>query len=215
MVLAAYSFDESGNTVVDYSGNGNNFSIAGTASVRATAGHTNGGLTSDTTGAPAGAVLPDIGRTANRTIMLWERNIDNFLADHWPIIFNTPSLGSGAWGILRLSGNICIQARNAATFVRAQVTQPADDAWHHIAGTYDGATVRLWIDGVNVASAALTGPIRTDTNPPQLYGLPGSPQTYPIDDLRIYDEALDAAAIIMAMNTPVQAPDNGAFLDFL
>src|SRR5215471_15531501 len=127
MLLAAYSFNESGNTIVDYSGNGNDFSIASTGSIRTVNGWVGGGLTS-TSSSPPGAILPDIGRTAQRTIMLWERNINQF-TDHWPIIFNVATLSSGAWGILSLGGNICIQARDLSGFVRAQATEPSDSLW--------------------------------------------------------------------------------------
>jgi hypothetical protein len=47
-------------------------------------------------------------------------------------------------------------------------TAPAsvwDGAWHHVAGTYDGATVRLYVDGAQVGSG-------TSTTIPIGYGLP-------------------------------------------
>lgn len=34
-------------------------------------------------------------------------------------------------------------------------------SWHLVAETYDGANVRLWVDGVNTATSAATGPITT------------------------------------------------------
>lgn len=33
--------------------------------------------------------------------------------------------------------------------------------WHHVVGTFDGATARIWLDGVLVDGEALAGPIRT------------------------------------------------------
>lgn len=197
-LLAAYSFDETGDTVTDYSGNGHDFTIAGTNVVRTASGHTNGGLVGN--GATQ-AELPDIGRTASRTVMLWLDNVE-LVPDGWPIIFNVPSIDSGAWGILQLSGSVHIQARNASGFARASITRPTDGLWHHYAGTYDGSTVRLYLDGIAVASAALAGPLRTDSDPPKLLGWNADT---PIDDLRLYDEALSQAAIADLMNTPVDS----------
>ena len=40
----------------------------------------------------------------------------------------------------------------------------------HIAVTYDGATVRLYVNGTQVSSVAKTGAIRTSTNQLQILG---------------------------------------------
>ena len=42
---------------------------------------------------------------------------------------------------------------------------PAVGQWHHIASTYDGTTIRLYLDGVEVNSQAVAGVITTNTNP--------------------------------------------------
>jgi len=38
----------------------------------------------------------------------------------------------------------------------AEAALPSVGAWHHVAGTYDGVTVRLYVDGVEVAAKATT-----------------------------------------------------------
>jgi hypothetical protein len=45
-----------------------------------------------------------------------------------------------------------------------------DGAWHHVAGTFDGATVRLYVDGVEVGNG-------TPASVPIAYGLPTSTDT--------------------------------------
>ncbi len=42
--------------------------------------------------------------------------------------------------------------------------------WVHIAGTYDGSMARLYLDGVDVADAPVTGPFAAETNPVILSG---------------------------------------------
>lgn len=199
--LAAYNFDEATGPVVDYGASGAyGFSLTGTDTNRV-AGHTLTGLRS--TGAVS-AVLPDVGRTPSRTVMAWLAF--SGIVTSWPILFNVASLDSGGWGILYLAPDIAIQARNTSTFVRASVAWPTDGQPHHVAGTYDGSAVRLYLDGVLQGSpVALTGPLRTDTDPPKLWSGTGSMSSGYLDDLRIYDAALGAGEIAAAMATPVTA----------
>ena len=51
---------------------------------------------------------------------------------------------------------------------------PTAGAWHHVAGTYDGTTMRLYEDGLLVASAAATGSIATTAGPLVIGDKPGS-----------------------------------------
>lgn len=191
-LLAAYSFDESGTTVLDYSGHAHSFAI--TANATRGIGHTGGGLTPN---GGARVPMPNIGVTDNRTVMMW---IKGTMPTNWPIIWNVVSIDSGAWGILHIGSDIAIQARaDTDTYVQPKVAWDTT-AWHHVAGTYDGVTVKLYVDGVLADSAALSGPLLTSTDPPALFGWTGSSLH---DDLRIYDTALDADAIVKAMNTPV------------
>lgn len=200
--LAAYNFDESGTTVLDRSvvSGGLDFSIA-VANVTRVAGRTGSGLRS--TGATP-ATLPDVGRTTLRSLSAW-LEFPGSIAASWPIRCNVAALDSGGWGVLFLPPNIVIQARNAATFVRASAAW--DGGPHHVAGTYDGSAVRLYLDGVlQGAPVALTGPLRTDTEPPELWAGTGVMASGYIDDLRFHDSVLSAAEIVTEMNTPVTAP---------
>ena len=42
---------------------------------------------------------------------------------------------------------------------------PTMNKWHHVAGTWDGLTMRLYVDGKEVANKPFTGPIVYDGNP--------------------------------------------------
>jgi hypothetical protein len=206
-LLASYNADEAtaAATVVDRTGNGNDFTLTGTGVTRV-AGNTGNGLSN--TGS-AIASPPNIGQTSNRTVMLWLKGPNTTAG--WSIQWYISSIDSGAWGILNLSGNICIQARNSSTLARASFARPSDmsTAWHHVAGTYDGSNVRLYLDGVLKATTALAGPLRTD-GVLQLFGYT---ENDIVDDIRIYDEVLDVTAIAAASAQPVDI-DSG-FAAFL
>ena len=79
------------------------------------------------------------------------------------------------------------------------------NTWTHLAATYDGATMRLYVNGVQVASRAQTGTIATSTNPLQIGGdsLYGQYFAGMIDEVRVYNRALSVTEIQTDMNSPV------------
>lgn len=199
-LIAAYSFDESGNTVLDMSGNGRDFAL--TTDAQRVAGHMGGGVQPATT---TGVQLPDMGQTDERTVCMW---VKGSIPDGWPVRWYDPSAaggsGGGVWGILFLGGVPIIRARNGADdFTDATAAWPDTTNWHHIAGTFGGGAVKLYLDGVLADQQSLVGPIRI-ANAPTLFGgwnLAGS-----FDDLRIYDAALGASSITASM-APVRSSD--------
>ena len=84
----------------------------------------------------------------------------------------------------------------------------AANTWTYLAVTYDGATLRLYVNGTQVSSLAQTGNIATSTNPLQIGGdsIYGQYFKGMIDEVRVYNVALTAAQIQTDMNTPI-APD--------
>ena len=79
------------------------------------------------------------------------------------------------------------------------------NTWTHLALTYDGATLRLYVNGVQVSSAAHTGNILTSTGALQIGGDSWNGQYFAgiIDEVRVYNVALTATQIQSDMNTPV------------
>ena len=67
---------------------------------------------------------------------------------------------------------------------------------YHVVGTYDGTTQRLYINGAQVASAALTGAITTNANPFYIASWNGSSEFFrgTIDEVAVYPTALSADA---------------------
>lgn len=73
--------------------------------------------------------------------------------------------------------------------------------WYHVAGTYDGSDLRVYVNGVEENSAAKTGNIDSTTAPVRLGAGSGTtiaseePFHGFIDDPRIYDRVLSAEEI--------------------
>ncbi|MBN6056688.1 LamG domain-containing protein [Nonomuraea sp. RK-328] len=73
--------------------------------------------------------------------------------------------------------------------------------WHHVAGVYDGATLKIYIDGVERASRPLTGALTPSTGVAVLVGgtrkIDGGIRKFvgTINEARVYDRALPAAEV--------------------
>jgi hypothetical protein len=80
------------------------------------------------------------------------------------------------------------------------------NTWTHLAATYDGTTMRLFVNGVQVGARAQTGNIVVSTRTLRIGGnsVWGEYFNGLIDDVRIYNRALTAAEIQTDMSTPVK-----------
>jgi hypothetical protein len=81
----------------------------------------------------------------------------------------------------------------------------AVNTWTHLASTYDGATLRLYVNGTQVSSIARTGNLATSTYALQIGGdsLYGQYFAGSIDEVRVYNVALTQAQIQSDMNTSI------------
>ena len=81
----------------------------------------------------------------------------------------------------------------------------ATNTWTHLATTFDGTTLRLFVNGVQTATQALSGNLRVSTGALRIGGnaVWGEYFRGMIDEVRIYNRALDALAIQSDMSTPV------------
>jgi hypothetical protein len=71
------------------------------------------------------------------------------------------------------------------------------NTWHHVVGTYDGATMKLYVDGSQKASAAQTGAVTQSSNALTLSSLSGSSEFFNgrLDEVAIYNRALSATEV--------------------
>jgi glucose/arabinose dehydrogenase len=204
-LVAVYSFNEgTGTSAADASGNGHTGVISGAA--WSTLGKYGNALSFDgvndwvTVNATSllnitGAITMEawvfpIATTGVRDILIKEgSNVD---------IYNLYARNGNG----RPESNVFVGGSNRVAQGTAALTV---NVWTHVAGTYDGTTVRVFINGVQTASAAVSGPIATSTGVLRIggNGLWGEFFQGRLDEIRIYNRALSQAEIQTDMNTPV------------
>ena len=74
--------------------------------------------------------------------------------------------------------------------------------WTHVASTYNGSTLTVWVNGVRAGSSAVTGRTCSNNNPlvvgAKIYPAKGILEAFwdgRLDDVRIYNRALSASEI--------------------
>ena len=79
------------------------------------------------------------------------------------------------------------------------------NAWSHLAATFDGAVVRLFVNGVQAGSLPVSGSMAASTGALRLggNGVWGEWFAGLIDEVRVYNRALSASEIQQDMQTPV------------
>jgi len=192
--VAWYKFDESsGTAAADSSGNGFNVTLGG--GLGFVAGKTGNALNFTTTGQYATAAsAAALNATSAITLSAWVNATD--WSGNRRII--QKGLSDNQYRLLAENGVLKFDLKNVGSITAAL---PSVAAWHLVTGTYDGATMRLYVDGVQVVSAAKTGAIAT-TADALFIGAKRSGDTTAgnhfkgkLDDVRIYNKALTAAEV--------------------
>jgi hypothetical protein len=136
-----------------------------------------------------------------------------------------PGCSASSWGLGTASGGIEFFTRGAGESERysspfAFAPEVWDGQWHAVAGTYDGTTLRLYVDGAEVGSGS-AGPAAIDYDRPdptfaigQYPTCTGFGFTERLDEVQVYNRALTAAEIATlhdpaATSPPVIGPDEG------
>ena len=200
-LVAAYGFDEGlGTSVGDASGNGNTGAI-GTAGWAA--GRFGGGLSFN--GTTARVSVADSASLDLTTAMTLEAWVNPTVVSGWKdVIYKGPD------DIYYLMGSSSVGGSPAAggTFVGTLYGTSAlpENVWSHLAATYDGSTLRLYVNGTQVSSQPVFAQqLDTSTAALTIGGdvLYGQQFAGRIDEVRIYNTALSATQIQTDMNTPV------------
>ncbi len=72
---------------------------------------------------------------------------------------------SSDYGIFVSNGRPQFLVYIGRSYLEVEGEPLAPNAWHHVAGVYDGSQARLYVDGVRVGSAERSGPRRTNALP--------------------------------------------------
>lgn len=204
-LVAAYGFEEgTGSTTVDNTGRGHTGTIAGaawTSAGRSGRGLQFNGVSDRVTVADAA----DLDLTLGATLEAW---VLPTTADSWRTVVLKEAVGELAYALYSSDDSTrpAMMTRTTATTSSAGGNvRLTTNTWSHLAGTYDGATMRLYVNGVQVGVRGLTGGINATSSPLMIGGnnVWGEFFAGTIDDLRIYNRALSPAEIVSDMATPV------------
>lgn len=164
-LVAAYGFDEgSGSTVNDSSGQGNNGVVSGAAWT--TTGKFGGALSFD--GVSSWVTVPHsaaLALTKGMTIEAWIRTAS---PAGWRAIALKERTGGLSYALYGgdLNGHPAGFVHRTSDLDATGPSALPTNVWTHVATTYDGATLRTYVNGVQVATRAVTGNIAASTLPP-------------------------------------------------
>ena len=130
------------------------------------------------------------------TVSTWARTLNNSVIQEFVSKTEGGSynLGINFWSANSLSWVAYIAGNYRAAEKSSSIM---NNTWHHITGTFDGSTIRLFLDGVQVGSYNQAGTISTITTP-LCFGAEAGPTICNggrflqgnLDDIRIYNRAL-------------------------
>lgn len=161
--VGLWDFSEcSGATTYDRSGLGNNGSITGTTAWSTDTPFNIGCSLSFDGTSPVSAGTSDLGITNQITISAW---IKATSTSPYAGIVTKASPTMGSWK-LDMSGTTGVRfdVFSAATAYNAlPATLTLDGQWHNVVGTYDGATMSIYIDGTLRGSTPYAGGVYSST----------------------------------------------------
>jgi hypothetical protein len=213
--VAAYNFDAgSGTTIADISGTGNTGSISN--ATWTTAGHTGSALSFNGTNALVS--VPDsnsLDLTSGMTLEAWV--YPTALGTTWrtAVIKEQPSANLtyalyANTETTRPSGHVYVNGAESSVKGSSALSL---NAWAHLAATYDGTTLRVYVNGTQAATKTVGGNITTTNGALRIGGnnIWGEWFGGRIDDVRVYNRALSTIEIQSDMGAPVK----GGALAFL
>ncbi len=202
-LVAAYGFDEgSGSSAGDSSGNSN----AGTLSGANWTSSGKFGKALEFDGTNDKVSVPDansLDLTNGMTLSAWIK--PDTLTDYRTVLLKErPSNLSYALSASSDSANKPVVEIAGNQHVGPSVLSTG--TWTHLAGTYDGAHLRLYVNGVQVSSMAATSTIPVGANPLSIGGTSwGEYFDGLIDEVRVYNRALSQTEIQTDKDTSIAA----------
>ncbi|MFA5992189.1 MAG: LamG-like jellyroll fold domain-containing protein [Candidatus Pacearchaeota archaeon] len=192
-------YGENGGLIYDFSNNGNNGSINGSS--WSNFGKFGGSLDfdgiNDYVSIPNSQSINITGTAI--TVSLWVKwkKIDSFAGLFGKTTSSSWNDGYGMYSHAD-DGKIYFWVANYGTNVAYKGGHAADNSWHHIAGTYNGSDVRIFVDGAEGTKDTYSGSITATTAPLQLGRLVSDAYNFngSIDELAIWNRSLSQAEIL-------------------
>jgi hypothetical protein len=208
-IVAAYGFEEAtGTTIADATGNGHTGTASGTA--WSSTGRFGNALAFN--GVNSRVNIPDDSALQLTTGMTIEAWVNPATLTGWRSVVMKESATGLAYALYAHDGTRPAGYLNtglATDFGVNGTTALQVNTWTHLATTYDGAAMKLYINGVLVGTRPTTGTILTTTSPLRIGGdVPwGEYFSGLIDEVRIYNRALTPTEIQTDMAAPVSQVD--------
>lgn len=199
-LIGWWRLDETtGTTAYDGSGQGHDATWTGgvTFSTNTTSGKFNRAVETTASGYQmdfTSSALP----SSQITLSLWVKFNDisgtsNLFRHNW--------VGVGGWTLFEWSDNKIYFGVASAGPTQNNINSDSTvstGVWYHIAASYDGSVTRLYINGVQQAGSSSPGAISLDTSGTVNLG---SNAKATMDDMRIYDRALNSAEVLEIYNS--------------
>ena len=204
-LVGAWSFDEaSGASALDSSGLGNVGTLSGATR---TTGRYGGGLQFD--GVNDWVTVADansLDLTTGMTVEAWVRPAA--LGTVWRTVVIKEQPGQLVYALYAGTDTASRPSGHVFTTDDRGLLGPSAlplNTWSHLAMTWDGLTMRLYVNGTQVSTSALTGTVRTSTSPLRMGGNAVWPEWFNgvIDEVRVYNRALSAAEVASDRDTAV------------
>jgi hypothetical protein len=195
-LVAAYGFEAtSGTSAADSSGKGNTGTVAG--ATWAAGGKSGRALSFD--GVNDMVTVPDsnlLDLAAGMTLEAW---VKPTTTSDWRTVLLKERPGQLTYALYATGDNgrpLAEVAAGSQRDARGTAALPVG-VWTHLAATYDRSTLRLYVNGTQVASTAVTGTLLNSTGVLRIGGNAVWGEYFGglIDDVRVYERALSAAEI--------------------
>ena len=114
---------------------------------------------------------------------------------------NQNASGSSGYFLGMVSGNLSVLMNNGTNINATSTTQVPLNTWSHVAATYDGTTIRLYLNGTQVFTQALSSFILINSTQPLYIGGTGTSGTSTwlfkgnMDEARVWNIARSASQI--------------------
>lgn len=203
-LVAAYSFNEgSGTLVADLSGNANIGTLNG--ATWTAAGKFGGGLSFNGAGRVTVPDSSSLDLTSGMTLEAWVNPA--VTANDWSTVLIKVQPLDLVYGLYAATpGNVAdTQVVTSVKTSLEGVSGLPMNTWSHLAATYDGATLRLFVNGAQIGSRPVSGSVVTSAGELMIGGenIWGKYFRGILDEVRIYNHALSVAEIQADMNTPL------------